>query len=286
MQGRDVNENTTTALTRGERSDLRAAEEIIEQGIGTFIEVGEALLEIRNRRLYRDSHDTFEAYCRERWGFSDSRARQLVGAAETVTTVTVENLPAPSSERVARELASLPEPEQREAWSEAVEQNGRPTAAQVREIVKRRRGRKRAGAKSNSERKPKASRTIIPTEVRELHSGMGRNGRPYALYEVAATDADGQVIEERLRSFAPLPVGRPVQVDVEVEEGERGVTYKVTRNPRIAREIDSYEKKRRKTVRLLVNEVGWGRSYVARAMGLRADVVNADLRDSEDAEPA
>ena len=34
---------------------------------------------------YRATHPTFEAYCRERWGFTASRARQMIRAAKTVT---------------------------------------------------------------------------------------------------------------------------------------------------------------------------------------------------------
>lgn len=117
---------------------LEDYEAVIERGLETFFEVGVALTEIRDARLYRESFETFEDYCRERWDFSDSRARQLVAAAETVTTVTVEGLPAPRNESVARELAPLRrEPEQlREVWTETVEHYGdRPTAAQVREVV-------------------------------------------------------------------------------------------------------------------------------------------------------
>lgn len=52
---------------------------------------------------------SFETYCKERWTFSASRARHLIGAAEvvealnSVTTVTV----LPQNEHVARPLRSL-----------------------------------------------------------------------------------------------------------------------------------------------------------------------------------
>ncbi len=55
----------------------------------------------------RISFETFEAYCRERWDFNASRARQLIGAAEdfdnikSVTTVT------PKTEWQIRPLARL-----------------------------------------------------------------------------------------------------------------------------------------------------------------------------------
>jgi hypothetical protein len=34
-----------------------------------FERAAKALREIRDRRLYLKTHDTFEAYCVERWGF-------------------------------------------------------------------------------------------------------------------------------------------------------------------------------------------------------------------------
>ncbi len=35
--------------------------------VQTFYEVGNALLQIRDERLYRQTHSTFEEYCREKW---------------------------------------------------------------------------------------------------------------------------------------------------------------------------------------------------------------------------
>ncbi|HET7037948.1 MAG TPA: hypothetical protein VFI42_19905, partial [Thermomicrobiaceae bacterium] len=86
---------------------LAELEAVIERGVPTFMEVGQALAEIRDARLYRETHTTFEAYCRERWGFTSSRARQLIGASRqaTVTAVT------PRTEWEARRLrAGEPEP--------------------------------------------------------------------------------------------------------------------------------------------------------------------------------
>jgi hypothetical protein len=129
-----------TDLTVSERARLEGLEAVIENGLRTFIEVGQALSGIREERLYRATHGTFEDYCRERWDFNDSRARQLIAGAETVTTVTGAGLPAPASERVARELMTLrQDPETLQAtWQEAIERHGeKPTAEQVREIVRR-----------------------------------------------------------------------------------------------------------------------------------------------------
>jgi hypothetical protein len=85
------------------KRDLATCERVIQSGMNTFIAVGVALAEIRDERLYRRTHATFEAYCSERWSFSRQRALQLIDAA-TVTTVVVTPL---TSERQARAIAPL-----------------------------------------------------------------------------------------------------------------------------------------------------------------------------------
>jgi hypothetical protein len=112
------------------RQALAECEATIERGLATFREVGAALLRIRDERLYRNSHTTFEEYVRERWGFSKPYAHRQIQAAEIAGVVPV------GTERQARELAPVKgDPEQvREAWAEANRRSGgKPTAADVRE---------------------------------------------------------------------------------------------------------------------------------------------------------
>ena len=47
-------------LSAAEAGRLQELETTIERGLQTFIEVGEALREIRDHRLYRGDHPTFE----------------------------------------------------------------------------------------------------------------------------------------------------------------------------------------------------------------------------------
>lgn len=128
------------ALDFDERERLHELEAVVERGVRTFIEVGEALREIRDGRLYRETHGTFEVYCRERWGFARSTAYQYLDAADVVSAIADTGLPAPENEGQARELAPLrDEPENMaEAWREA-NSDGEPTAAKVREAVSRHR---------------------------------------------------------------------------------------------------------------------------------------------------
>lgn len=117
---------------------LTDLEAVIERGLSSFVEVGEALMSIRDEKLYRADHDTFEAYCRDRWGFVASRARQLIGAAQTVTSVTVGGGPVPTSEAQARALSRVKnEPsDAAEAMQRASDNTaGKPTATAIAEAV-------------------------------------------------------------------------------------------------------------------------------------------------------
>jgi hypothetical protein len=67
----------------------------------------------------------FEAYCRERWGWTRQHANRTVAAADTARLLEpIGSIPA--SERVARELVPLrDEPERlREVWAGAVDEHG------------------------------------------------------------------------------------------------------------------------------------------------------------------
>ena len=78
---------TTSPLLPTEKTRLGELERIVEQGLATFLNVGRALLEIRDQRLYRESFGTFEAYLRQRWALSISRGSQLIAAVQTAETL-------------------------------------------------------------------------------------------------------------------------------------------------------------------------------------------------------
>lgn len=123
-------------LSPVETAKLENLESIIDGGLKSFVEVGRALLEIRDGRLYRTTHMTFEDYCQERWDMTRQHANHLVAAA-----VVVDNLETtvskPENERQVRPLTRLPEDERASAWKEAVASapNGKPTAAIVEQVV-------------------------------------------------------------------------------------------------------------------------------------------------------
>ncbi|MCC5632495.1 hypothetical protein LC613_33290 [Nostoc sphaeroides CHAB 2801] len=126
-------------LTEQEISDRLHLERKVERA---FFEAGKALTELRDRRLYRSTHKTFDEYCLDRFGYNRSRSYQLVDAA-----VVVDNLQKcpqivdilPTAEGQVRPMTKLEPQEQQEAWLKAVELAGGkvPTGRIVKDVVQR-----------------------------------------------------------------------------------------------------------------------------------------------------
>ncbi|MCY7351962.1 MAG: hypothetical protein LH606_15070, partial [Cytophagaceae bacterium] len=55
----------STPLSAVEQSRFEICELIIARGLQTFVDVGQALFEIRRFRLYRTDFPTFELYCKD-----------------------------------------------------------------------------------------------------------------------------------------------------------------------------------------------------------------------------
>ena len=127
-------------LSLVECSALAAHEETIDRGLGTFYEVGSALLAIRDGRLYRVTHSRFADYCHVRWRMSRIHAHRLIDAAKTREMLPIGNKP--SCEGQSRPLTRLPPEERAVAWQEAIDSaplddDGEPiiTAAHVESVV-------------------------------------------------------------------------------------------------------------------------------------------------------
>lgn len=115
--------------------DLRVAslpelEGVIGRGLATFVEVGTALAEIRERRLYRDSHGDFDSYCRERWGFGRSYADRQIAAARVVAELPAGNQPSGSTEPLTP-MGVIPANERQAREVIRAARTGPPTAEDV-----------------------------------------------------------------------------------------------------------------------------------------------------------
>lgn len=98
-------------LSLDEQTQLSSLEEVVERGLEHFLEVARALLTIRDKRLYRATYPSFEAYARHRWGLARRTAYGYLEAARVS-----ENVPAQAQLGVShlRALAPLAADEQRE----------------------------------------------------------------------------------------------------------------------------------------------------------------------------
>ncbi|MBD2505381.1 hypothetical protein [Anabaena azotica] len=137
-------------LTAEEQSDRLHLERKVERA---FFEAGKALSELRDRRLYRSTHRTFEEYCRDRFGHSRQKSNYLIAAAQVYENLTtnccqnseVEDLTTngtqilPTSEGQVRPMTKLEPQEQQQAWQIAVEEAGgkAPSGRVVKDVVQR-----------------------------------------------------------------------------------------------------------------------------------------------------
>jgi hypothetical protein len=201
--------------------------------LATFVEIGSALSEIRDQRLYRLTSPTFESYCRQKWAMAASRARQLIGAAEvvsnlqdkSVTTVTISTsgksvtaIPLPLSERQTRALSGLASEQQRQVWEKSVETaQGVPSEQQIRTIrealfpstpKRRRPERRQTGASGVSGEQETPSAELRETPMTALATSEQETPRTStvggaAIQESLPLEEDREHYETEPAAFSP-----------------------------------------------------------------------------------
>lgn len=117
-------------ITHEESAELSRLEKVVERGKKAFIEVGNALKEIRDGKLYRASHRTFAAYVEDRFEFKRDYAYKLIETSKAAGNVSncIQN------EGQAREVAKAPAEKQSEVVERAheiAEETGKPVTAKV-----------------------------------------------------------------------------------------------------------------------------------------------------------
>lgn len=127
--------------------DLEKLEKNVTEGLAKFIEVGQALAEIRDRDAFRlRGHRTFEEYCEKQFGFSLRQGQRLIAAAETAETVKKITGEAPRNEAAARVLSGIAGDEKTVKSVAAELKKGKKTfatatAEKIQEVVDRLKGK-------------------------------------------------------------------------------------------------------------------------------------------------
>jgi hypothetical protein len=135
----EQNADIAELLSQQERKTLTACEKTITANIRSFVKVGESLRAIRDRRLYRETHKTFEAYCRDRWDFTRTHGYRLIASAETMEVLSPVGGALPTAETQVRPLLQFDLADRPKVWQDVCARLGSATsrgrANQVNEIV-------------------------------------------------------------------------------------------------------------------------------------------------------
>lgn len=139
-QGEPVKE-----LSVQEEKRLEQLENVVVENFRTFVQVGQALAEIRDRKLHRRKAMIFEKYCKELFDIAKSRVYQLIDAADVVGNFhscgsfdEEDQSYLPRHEAQVRPLTKLRPEQQIAVWNAAVESapQGKVTASHVNSVVK------------------------------------------------------------------------------------------------------------------------------------------------------
>ena len=104
-------------LTVFEKQNLVELEETIQKNLTAFYEVGFALMQIRDNRLYRVEYGTFEEYCKEKWGMERRHAYRLIDGYKVSENLSDRT----QKEYTLRPLTRIKDPEeQREVYQKGL----------------------------------------------------------------------------------------------------------------------------------------------------------------------
>ena len=131
-------QNHEKVMSIRESQRLVELEKTIARGKKTFVEVGLALAEIRDLRLYKQEYSSFQEYCQKKWGWNRTYAHYMIEGAEVVKALPEKVFTIVNTEAAARELGKAP-----------VEQRPARTP--------------RLGADSNYQSQPKSTSPPLPT---------------------------------------------------------------------------------------------------------------------------
>ncbi|MBF0277283.1 MAG: hypothetical protein HQM13_05825 [SAR324 cluster bacterium] len=141
-----------TAFSSETEATFEQCETVIREGLQSFVEVGRALLRIREKKYYQAQYGNFADYCQARWNLGTSRVYQLINATYVMDNLSAHTQMAgisssadlphyeshfPRIESQVRPLSRLSPEQQIEAWKTAVEraETEYPTGKEVSMVV-------------------------------------------------------------------------------------------------------------------------------------------------------
>lgn len=271
---------TRTQLTTAQSARKAELENIIATELAGFYRCGDALMEINNDRLYLEEYDTFDEYCREKWGMTPRRGYQLIEAAEIVKRCEpVVHIP---NERAARPMAGLPPKEQLKVAKVLAKSTEKLTAKSVAQAVSQVRGGLASTlAQARAEApEPTADESDAVTKIERWYAGERQRLNEYPM---ATPERVVQLILRLLRGVAALLACLPGFAASLVWDpnaaADQVVEYRVYFNGQTNGVTTT-------TNRLLLTNLMAGQTYVMRVTALNAMGLESDPSDTVHFTPA
>ncbi|ACN15708.1 hypothetical protein HRM2_46350 [Desulforapulum autotrophicum HRM2] len=119
-----------------EQDRLTRLENLIARNQGRFHEIGKALKEIKDTRLYKlNLFSSFETYARVRWDMGRAQAYRLIESYKVISNLSPIGDILPSNESQVRPLAPLGPIEQRKIWKAFLKTAMEITAPNIKQFI-------------------------------------------------------------------------------------------------------------------------------------------------------
>lgn len=217
----------TEAISIAESKRLIQLEKVIKTGEQTFIEVGNALLEIRDSKLYRADFSSFDEYCLEKWGWGRKRGYELIIAAKTLDSLPEKCHQLVTNANQATALSKVSAPK-RPAVLQKIQDAGKPVTAQNIAVA------------AAPEKKPTAPRVRKPV-VHEVEVKLDEIGR-------AIPDAMLAIFERGHEVEQLIALIRRVKTELTKAEKENDPLYRHMTFQRALMPLDKIAQELKETV--------------------------------------
>lgn len=113
-------------------------EDAFDSAVEALLQAGRSLRDIRDQKMYKEKHGSFEKYVFDRWDMKRGRAYQYIAAADIIEDLSgsFEQKELPKSESALRPLTPLTRIQRIAVWKAALDHAKRPGRGTVEQAIK------------------------------------------------------------------------------------------------------------------------------------------------------
>ena len=162
-----------STLTHNERGRFHDLCIVVDEGLQSFVTVGNALRAISEEKLYRDEYSTFNEFVQDRFEIKCNYAHKLIASSEVVAELSSGCDIIPFTERQTRPLVAIKDPDVRRAiWEltvkETIDKCLRLTAKSVESVASRLLNKQVDGMCTTGTHRESASTEIVDAAPSQL----------------------------------------------------------------------------------------------------------------------